>query len=62
NGHTQVNATDLRNIKYPTRAQLEALGAKIPALFPTQRKHLRYLDQRGSPGYGRNHKRRTATK
>jgi adenine-specific DNA-methyltransferase len=36
NGHTQVNATDLRNIKYPTRAQLEALGAKIPAPFPTQ--------------------------
>jgi adenine-specific DNA-methyltransferase len=25
-GHTQVNATDLRNIKYPTLAQLLALG------------------------------------
>jgi adenine-specific DNA-methyltransferase len=31
NGHTQVNATDLRNIKYPTRAQLEALGNTIAA-------------------------------
>jgi adenine-specific DNA-methyltransferase len=26
NGHTQVNATDLRNIKYPSRAALIALG------------------------------------
>ncbi len=26
NGHTQVNATDLRNMKYPSRAQLIALG------------------------------------
>jgi adenine-specific DNA-methyltransferase len=29
NGHTQVNATDLRSIKYPTRLQLEVLGSKI---------------------------------
>ena len=29
NGHTQVNATDLRNLKYPTRAQLEAFGSRI---------------------------------
>jgi hypothetical protein len=26
NGHTQVNATDLRAMRYPSRAQLEALG------------------------------------
>jgi len=26
NGHTQVNATDLRQLPYPTRAQLERLG------------------------------------
>ena len=25
-GHTQVNATDLRNLHYPTRHQLEKLG------------------------------------
>lgn len=35
-GHTQVNATDLRNLKYPTRSQLEALGARIGDEFPTQ--------------------------
>ena len=29
NGHTQVNATDLRNLKYPTREQLVALGTAI---------------------------------
>jgi len=26
NGHTQVNATDLRNMKYPSRATLLAIG------------------------------------
>ncbi len=35
-GHTQVNATDLRNLKYPTRSQLEALGLKIGDKFPSQ--------------------------
>ena len=29
NGHTQVNATDLRSLNYPTRAELERLGARI---------------------------------
>lgn len=29
NGHTQVNATDLRNLKYPTKTQLERIGHKI---------------------------------
>ena len=29
NGHTQVNATDLRSLNYPTRAELEKLGRKI---------------------------------
>lgn len=29
NGHTQVNATDLRSLNYPSRAQLENLGRKI---------------------------------
>jgi adenine-specific DNA-methyltransferase len=36
NGHTQVNATDLRNIKYPTLRQLESLGKRIGAEFPAQ--------------------------
>ena len=29
NGHTQVNATDLRSLNYPTRTELERLGARI---------------------------------
>ena len=29
NGHTQVNATDLRSLKYPARDQLLALGAAM---------------------------------
>jgi adenine-specific DNA-methyltransferase len=29
NGHTQVNATDLRSLNYPTKAELEKLGRKI---------------------------------
>jgi adenine-specific DNA-methyltransferase len=28
-GHTQVNATDLRNMKYPTREQLMKMGIKL---------------------------------
>jgi adenine-specific DNA-methyltransferase len=34
NGHTQVNATDLRNLNYPAKAELESLGRRItePAL------------------------------
>ncbi len=35
-GHTQVNATDLRNMKYPTKAQLEELGSRILDQFPEQ--------------------------
>ena len=29
NGHTQVNATDLRSLGYPTRAQLKQLAVKV---------------------------------
>lgn len=36
NGHTQVNATDLRNIKYPTMQQLEALADRAQSAFPEQ--------------------------
>jgi adenine-specific DNA-methyltransferase len=35
-GHTQVNATDLRMMRYPTRAQLLALGTRIEATLPAQ--------------------------
>ena len=36
NGHTQVNATDLRNLCYPARAELESLGRRIRDTFPNQ--------------------------
>ncbi len=36
NGHTQVNATDLRSLRYPTTAQLESLGSKVGGEFPDQ--------------------------
>ena len=29
NGHTQVNATDLRNVRFPTAYQLRAIGSQI---------------------------------
>jgi len=29
NGHTQVNATDLRSLNYPTRVKLERLGKRV---------------------------------
>lgn len=35
-GHTQVNATDLRSLKYPTAEQLESVGAEIGDCFPAQ--------------------------
>ena len=41
NGHTQVNATDLRSIKYPHPDRLMILGREMPANFPGQRR----LDQ-----------------
>lgn len=35
-GHTQVNAADLRKLRYPTRSQLEALASRIGDVFPDQ--------------------------
>lgn len=35
-GHTQVNAVDLRTMRYPTLAQLRALGENIGPAFPDQ--------------------------
>ena len=37
NGHTQVNATDLRRLRYPERATLEQLGTQHNALALSQR-------------------------
>ncbi|WP_375502956.1 BsuBI/PstI family type II restriction endonuclease [uncultured Nostoc sp.] len=35
NGHTQVNATDLRKLKYPNLSQLLSLGTAIKEQFPS---------------------------
>lgn len=35
-GHTQVNATDLRNLHYPTREQLEEAGRRFGNALPAQ--------------------------
>ena len=35
-GHTQVNATDLRKLRYPRRSALQAIGAKIGDNTPDQ--------------------------
>jgi len=36
NGHTQVNATDLRSLRYPPRDALIALGRKVQGILPSQ--------------------------
>lgn len=35
-GHTQVNATDLRKLRYPSKEKLVALGRRIGRSFPNQ--------------------------
>ena len=45
NGHTQVNATDLRSLRYPTRTDLEALGERIGDAFPSQEELDRLIDE-----------------
>lgn len=35
-GHTQVNATDLRKMRYPAREQLMRLGAHVKDQMPDQ--------------------------
>ena len=44
-GHTQVNATDLRNLRYPRRSQLEQLGSRIGNEFPSQDQLDRNLEE-----------------
>jgi adenine-specific DNA-methyltransferase len=45
NGHTQVNATDLRSLKYPSLQQLETLGIRIGANFPEQDRIDEYVEE-----------------
>jgi adenine-specific DNA-methyltransferase len=35
-GHTQVNATDLRSMRYPSQDQLQRLGAALDGDWPDQ--------------------------
>jgi adenine-specific DNA-methyltransferase len=35
-GHTQVNATDLRSLRYPASDRLVTLGRRIGKTFPAQ--------------------------
>lgn len=37
-GHTQVNASDLRSLKYPDRGTLVRIGQRVSATFPDQPK------------------------
>ncbi|MBW4616126.1 MAG: Eco57I restriction-modification methylase domain-containing protein [Desmonostoc vinosum HA7617-LM4] len=45
NGHTQVNATDLRNLKFPKIEQLISLGERIEENFPSQREIDRFIEE-----------------
>lgn len=44
-GHTQVNASDLRRLSYPSRTQLEGLGSSISESFPEQDELDRRLEE-----------------
>jgi adenine-specific DNA-methyltransferase len=45
NGHTQVNATDLRMLRYPGRQVLEALATSVTDGFPSQREIDEWLER-----------------
>jgi adenine-specific DNA-methyltransferase len=44
-GHTQVNASDLRSLPYPTRSALIALGRHVGSAFPGQEEIDRLVDE-----------------
>jgi adenine-specific DNA-methyltransferase len=44
-GHTQVNATDLRSLRYPKRENLIALGRRIGESFPEQEELDRLVEE-----------------
>ena len=49
NGHTQVNATDLRSLRYPTRHQLERLGRLVDDPAANQEELDRFLEKELDP-------------
>ncbi len=44
-GHTQVNATDLRSLRYPALDDLVALGRRVGKSFPSQRELDRLVEE-----------------
>lgn len=44
-GHTQVNATDLRNVRYPNRERLEGFGSRMGDVLPPQAVIDRYIEE-----------------
>ena len=44
-GHTQVNATDLRSLRYPAWDRLVTLGRRIGKSFPAQEEMDRLVDE-----------------
>jgi len=48
-GHTQVNATDLRSLTYPSRQELEILGSRAGDTFPEQDDLDRLVDKELTP-------------
>lgn len=48
-GHTQVNATDLRSLRYPEASELETLGSQIGDLFPDQDEIDHYMESEVFP-------------
>jgi adenine-specific DNA-methyltransferase len=57
NGHTQVNATDLRKLPYPSHEQLIALGRSVNGHFPAQDAVdtlIEELETEGEQGRGKN--------
>jgi adenine-specific DNA-methyltransferase len=46
NGHTQVNASDLRSMRFPARDQLEELGRLIDDRFPGSEEIDRLVESR----------------
>jgi adenine-specific DNA-methyltransferase len=44
-GHTQVNASDLRSLPYPTRSVLIVLGRRVGKCFPAQEELDRLVDE-----------------
>ncbi len=48
-GHTQVNATDLRNMRYPSREQLRKLGLRANDQPHSQETIDRLIEEMESP-------------